>query len=66
VRKSPNVERRDERANRSREPRDETIEESTLARAQLDAALRYRTAYPHEIDARIEPHRQQTAAASSG
>ena len=40
-------------------------EESTLTRAQLDAALRYRAAYPHAIEARIELHRQETAAASS-
>jgi len=40
------------------------VEESVLARAQIEAALRYRTAYPDEIDARIELHRQETAAAS--
>jgi hypothetical protein len=40
------------------------VEESDLARAQIEAALRYRTAYPDEIDARIELHRQETAAAS--
>lgn len=40
------------------------IEESALGRAQIDAALRYRAAYPDEIDARIELHRSDTAAAS--
>jgi len=40
------------------------VEESVLNRAQIDAALRYRAAYPDEIDARIELHRQETAAAS--
>ena len=40
------------------------VEESALTRAQIDAALRYRVAYPDEIDARIELHRQETAAAS--
>jgi hypothetical protein len=40
------------------------VEESILTRAQVDAALRYRAAYPDEIDARIELHRQETAAAS--
>jgi hypothetical protein len=40
------------------------VEESVLTRAQIDAALRYRAAYPNEIDARIELHRQETAAAS--
>jgi uncharacterized protein (DUF433 family) len=38
-------------------------EESTLTRAQIDAALRYRGAYPDEVDARIDLHRQETAAA---
>ena len=40
------------------------VEESALARAQVDAALRYRAMYPGEVDARIELHRQETAAAS--
>ncbi len=41
------------------------VEESTLIRAQIDAALRYRVAYPDEVDARIDLHRQETAAASN-
>ncbi len=41
------------------------VEESTLTRAQIDAALRYRVAYPDEVDARIDLHRQETAAASN-
>jgi hypothetical protein len=40
------------------------IEDSILTRPQIDAALRYRAAYPDEIDARIELHRRETAAAS--
>ena len=40
------------------------VEESALARAQVDAALRYRAMYPGEVDARIELHRQETAAAA--
>ena len=40
-------------------------QESSLTRAQLDAALRYRAAYPDEIDARIELHRRETARASA-
>jgi hypothetical protein len=40
------------------------VDESVLTRAQVDAALRYRAAYPDEIDARIELHRQETVAAS--
>jgi hypothetical protein len=38
------------------------VEDSTLTRSLVDAALRYRAAYPHEIDARIELHRGETAA----
>jgi hypothetical protein len=41
------------------------VEESTLTRAQIDAALRYRVTYPHEVDARVDLHRQETAAASN-
>jgi hypothetical protein len=40
------------------------VEESALTRAHVEAAVRYRAAYPDEIDARIELHRQETAAAS--
>lgn len=39
------------------------IEESTLSRSQVDAALRYRAAYPDEIAARVELHRRETTAA---
>jgi hypothetical protein len=39
------------------------IEELGLTRPQIDAALSYRAAYPDEIAARIELHRQGTAAA---
>lgn len=41
------------------------LEESTLARSHVDAALRYRAAYPDEIAARIELHRRETAAAET-
>ncbi|MGA2470788.1 MAG: hypothetical protein ABSG64_08875 [Solirubrobacteraceae bacterium] len=37
--------------------------ESVLTRPQIDAALRYRGAYPEEIEARIALHRGETAAA---
>ena len=40
------------------------VEESSLTRPQVEAALRYRAAYPDEIDARIELHRRETASAS--
>jgi hypothetical protein len=39
------------------------IEDSVLTRAQIDAVLRYQTAYLDEIATRIELHRQETAAA---
>jgi len=31
------------------------VEDSVFGRAQIDAALRHRAAYPDEVDARIEP-----------
>jgi len=40
------------------------VEDLVLTRPQIDAALRYRAAYPDEIDTRIELHRRETAAAS--
>lgn len=39
------------------------VKESTLTRSQVDAAMRYRAAFPDEIAARIELHRRETAAA---
>ena len=43
-----------------------TLAEGTvLTRSQIDAALRYRAAYPGEIGARIELHRRETAAADT-
>ncbi len=39
------------------------VEESVLTRSQVDAALRYRAAYPEEVAARIELHRRETATA---
>ncbi len=44
-------------------PAAELAGEGTVSRAQIDAALRYRAAYPDEIAARIELHRRETAAA---
>jgi hypothetical protein len=41
------------------------LEDSVLTRSQVDAALRYRAAYPDEIAARIELHRRETAAAET-
>jgi hypothetical protein len=41
------------------------VEDSALTRSQVDAALRYRAAYPDEIAARIELHRHETTAAET-
>jgi hypothetical protein len=40
-------------------------EDGLVTRPQIDAALRYRVAYPDEIAARIELHRRETAAADT-
>jgi len=39
------------------------VEDLGFTRSQIDAALRYRAAYPDEVAARIELHRRETAAA---
>jgi hypothetical protein len=39
------------------------VEDRTISRSLVDAAMRYRTAYPDEIAARIDLHRRETAAA---
>jgi hypothetical protein len=41
------------------------VEHGVVRRHQIDAALRYRVAYPDEIAARIELHRRETAAADT-
>ena len=41
------------------------VEESSLTRAQIDSVLRYRAAYPDEIEVRIELHRRETVVAST-
>lgn len=41
------------------------VEDSVLARSQVDAALRYCAAYPDEIAARIELHRRETTTAET-
>ena len=48
-----------------RDPVASLVHESTLTRPQIEAALRYRAAYPDEVHARIDLHRQDTAAASN-
>jgi hypothetical protein len=47
------------------EPVTALVEDSLLTRTQIDAALSYRAAYPEEIAARIELHRNETAAAET-
>jgi hypothetical protein len=39
--------------------------DGVVSRTQIDAALAYRVAYPDEIQARIELHRSETAAAEA-
>jgi hypothetical protein len=45
------------------DPIAELESDGLVTRAQIDAAIRYRDAYPDEIAARIELHRSATAAA---
>jgi hypothetical protein len=45
------------------EPLTVLSEESGLSRAQVDAVVRYRSAFPEEIEARIALHRSESAAA---
>lgn len=46
-------------------PAAELVAEGLVTRAQVDAALAYRAAYPEEIQARIDLHRSETAAAEA-
>lgn len=39
------------------------VEDSALTRTQIEAALRYRSAYTDEIAVRVELHRRETVAA---
>lgn len=41
------------------------VEDAILTRSQVEAALRYRSAYPDEVETRIELHRSETAAAET-
>lgn len=47
------------------DPGRELAAEGVVTRPQVDAVLAYRTAYPDEIQARIELHRSETAAADA-
>jgi hypothetical protein len=46
-----------------KDPAKTLARDGVVTRAQIDAALRYRAAYPDEIQARIDLHRSHTAAA---
>lgn len=47
------------------DPAAELASEGVVSRPQIDSALAYRAAYPDEIQARIELHRADTAAATT-
>lgn len=47
------------------DPAAELAADGIVARPQIDAALAYRSAYPEEIQARIDLHRSETAAAEA-
>jgi hypothetical protein len=47
-------------------PESVLADEQGIARPLIDAALRYRDAYPEEVEARIALHRHETAAAEAG
>lgn len=47
------------------DPLGELLRDSALTRSQVEAAMRYRAAYPDEVAARIELHRRETVAAET-
>jgi hypothetical protein len=47
------------------DPAADLISGRAITRAQVDAALAYRAAYPEEIQARFDRHHDETTAASS-
>jgi hypothetical protein len=47
------------------DPVAELLADEIVSRAHIDAALTYRAAYPDEIQARIDLHRSETAAADA-
>ncbi len=47
------------------DPAAELAADGTVARHQIDAVLAYRSTYPEEIQARIDLHRSETAAAEA-
>lgn len=51
--------------NTVKDPAKTLAKDGIVTRGQIDAALRYRAAYPDEIQARIDLHRSHTLAAST-
>ncbi|WP_343601895.1 hypothetical protein [Mycobacterium sp.] len=47
------------------DPVAELVGDGVVTRAQVDAALAYRAAYPEEVQAHIDLHRSETAAADT-
>jgi len=47
------------------DPAEELASDGVVSRAQIDSAVAYRAAYPDEIQARIELHRADAAAAAT-
>ena len=47
-----------------KDPAETLAKHGVVTRAQIDAALRYRAAYPDEIQARIDLHTSHTSAAA--
>jgi uncharacterized protein (DUF433 family) len=54
----------DDLPSKLKDPAKTLAQDGTVTRAQIEAALRYRAAYPEEIQARIDLHRSHTAAAA--
>jgi hypothetical protein len=48
-----------------KDPAAELVPDGIVTPAQIDATLAYRAAYPEEIQARIDLHRSETAAADA-
>ncbi len=49
----------------AKDPAADLASDEVVSRPQIDAVLAYRAAYPDEIQARIELHRSDTAAAEA-
>ena len=48
-----------------KDPANQLAADGVVSRHQVDAVLAYRAAYPDEIQARIDLHRSETAAAEA-